>query len=58
MKNFINISDLSSQDLRLIIDEAKKRKAKRVGLNKSSADQDSQSINKDSTNEEKNSENK
>lgn len=41
MKNFINISDLSSQDLRLIIDEAKKRKAKRVGLNKSSADQDS-----------------
>ena len=33
MKNFINISDLSSNELRSIIDEAKLRKAKRLGLN-------------------------
>jgi ornithine carbamoyltransferase len=40
MKNFLNISDLSSQDLRIIIEEAKKRKSKRKDLNKSAADFD------------------
>ena len=40
MKNFINISDLSSNELRSIIDEAKLRKAKRLGLNKSAVDAD------------------
>ena len=40
MKNFINISDLSSKELRLIINEAKSRKTKRKGLNKSAADKD------------------
>ena len=40
MKNFINISDLSSHELRSIIDEAKSRKIKRLGLNKSAADVD------------------
>ena len=40
MKNFINISDLSSIELRSIIDEAKSRKIKRQGLNKSAADAD------------------
>ena len=40
MKNFINISDLSSNELRSIIDEAKSRKIKRQGLNKSEADTD------------------
>ena len=35
MKNFINISDHSSNDLREIIDEAKLRKLKRKDLNKS-----------------------
>ena len=35
MKNFINISDHSSSDLRAIIDEAKTRKLSRKGLNKS-----------------------
>ena len=40
MKNFINISDLSSNELRSIIDEAKSRKIKRLGLNKSAADVD------------------
>ena len=40
MKNFINISDLSSKDLRFIIDEAKSRKEKRKNLNKSSPDDD------------------
>jgi ornithine carbamoyltransferase len=40
MKNFINISDLSSNELRSIIDEAKLRKIKRKDLNKSAADQD------------------
>ena len=34
MKNFINISDHSSNDLRVIIDEAKSRKLKRKDLNK------------------------
>ena len=40
MKNFINISDLSSKELRIIIEEAKSRKEKRKNLNKSSADED------------------
>ena len=40
MKNFINISDCSSEDLREIIEEAKKRKQNRAGLNKSAPDQD------------------
>ena len=38
MKNFLNISDLSSQELREIIEEAKIRKLKRKELNKSAAD--------------------
>ena len=40
MKNFINISDLSSNELRSIIEEAKSRKIKRQGSNKSAADSD------------------
>jgi len=40
MKNFLNISDLSSQELREIIEEAKTRKSKRKELNKSAADYD------------------
>ena len=40
MKNFLNISDLSSQELRKIIEEAKSRKSKRKGLNKSATDVD------------------
>ena len=40
MKNFLNISDLSSQELRGIIEEAKKRKSKRKKLNKSATDFD------------------
>jgi ornithine carbamoyltransferase len=40
MKNFLNISDLSSQELRRIIEEAKARKSKRKDLNKSAADFD------------------
>ena len=40
MKNFLNISDLSSQDLRNIIDEARIRKSKRKDLNKSAVDID------------------
>jgi len=40
MKNFINISDLSSQNLREILDSAKVRKSKRLSLNKSAADLD------------------
>ena len=40
MKNFLNISDLSSQELREIIEEAKTRKLKRKKLNKSAADFD------------------
>ena len=38
MKNFLNISDLSSHELRKIIEEAKTRKSKRKDLNKSAAD--------------------
>jgi ornithine carbamoyltransferase len=40
MKNFINISDHSSSDLRAIIDEAKTRKLSRKGFNKSAPDGD------------------
>ena len=40
MRNFINISDHSSNDLRAIIDEAKARKLKRQNLNKSAPDED------------------
>ena len=38
MKNFINISDLSSKELRSIIEEAKSRKLNRKNLNKSAPD--------------------
>jgi len=40
MNNFLNISDYSSNELRAIIDEAKARKLKRKGLNKSAPDED------------------
>jgi len=40
MKNFLNISDLSSHELREIIEEAKIRKSRRKGSNKSAADLD------------------
>ena len=40
MKNFINISDISKNDLRFIIDNAKSRKEKRSGLNKNAIDTD------------------
>jgi ornithine carbamoyltransferase len=40
MNNFLNISDHSSNELRAIIDEAKARKFKRKGLNKSAPDED------------------
>jgi ornithine carbamoyltransferase len=40
MKNFLNISDHSSNELRAIIDEAKARKLKRKELNKSAPDED------------------
>jgi ornithine carbamoyltransferase len=40
MNNFLNISDHSSKELRSIIDEAKERKLKRRGLNKSTPDED------------------
>ena len=40
MNNFLNISDHSSNVLRAIIDEAKERKLKRKGLNKSAPDED------------------
>tara|TARA_B100000965_G_scaffold399924_1_gene420872 strand:- start:2237 stop:3163 length:927 start_codon:yes stop_codon:yes gene_type:complete len=40
MRNFINISDVTSKELRLIIDEAKSRKLKRIDLNKSAPDED------------------
>jgi ornithine carbamoyltransferase len=40
MKNFLNISDLSSKELREIIEEAKMRKLKRKQLNKSAVDFD------------------
>ena len=40
MKNFLNISDLKSRELRIIIDEASSRKQKRNGFNKSAPDLD------------------
>ena len=40
MKNFIDISDLSSKSLRSIIEEAKSRKINRKSLNKSAPDED------------------
>ena len=40
MKNFLNISDVSSIELRKIIDEAKVRKSERKGFNKSEIDRD------------------
>tara|TARA_B100000963_G_scaffold360539_1_gene391781 strand:- start:2330 stop:3256 length:927 start_codon:yes stop_codon:yes gene_type:complete len=40
MKNFINISDVPSKELRAILDEAKLRKQKRVNLKKSEPDND------------------
>ena len=40
MKNFLNISDISSSELREIIEEAKIRKSKRYNLKKSEADLD------------------
>ena len=40
MKNFINISDVSSNDLRSILEDAKKRKQNRNSLNKSAPDHD------------------
>jgi ornithine carbamoyltransferase len=40
MKNFLNISDLASNDLRMIIEEAKTRKQNRKKLNKSAPDED------------------
>jgi len=41
MKNFINIRDVSSKDLKKIILDAKKRKSKRKNLNTLDADKDS-----------------
>ena len=46
MNNFLNISDLSSQELREIIEEAKIRKSKRKDLNKSAPDFDQPFIGK------------
>ena len=40
MKNFNNISDISKEELRLIIDNAKIRKDKRVYMKKNSIDPD------------------
>ena len=40
MRNFLNISDLSSGELRAILDEAKLRKSNRQSLNKSAPDHD------------------
>ena len=40
MKKFINIADISKKDLRLIIDNAKSRKEKRLDLNKNTIDSD------------------
>ena len=40
MNNFLNISDHSSNELRSIIDDAKARKLKRKGFNKSASDED------------------
>ena len=40
MKNFLNISDINKQDLRLILDNAKLRKKRRESLNKNAIDSD------------------
>ncbi len=40
MKHFINIKDIPASDLRKIIEDAKKRKIKRKGFNKTDVDQD------------------
>ena len=40
MKNFINISDISKKELRLIIENAKLRKNKRLKKNKNAVDED------------------
>ena len=40
MKNFINIRDIHKKELRVILDEAKLRKKKRIGLSKNSIDKD------------------
>ena len=40
MKNFINISDISKKELRLIIDNAKSKKEKRSNLSKNAIDPD------------------
>ena len=40
MKNFINISDISKKELRLIIENAKLRKSKRQKINKNAVDAD------------------
>jgi len=40
MKDFINISDISKNELRVIIDNAKSRKEKRSGLKKNTIDSD------------------
>ena len=40
MRNFLDISDLSSEELRIIIKEAKSRKSNRKDLNKSEPDHD------------------
>ena len=40
MRNFINISDISKKELRLIIDNAKLRKENRANLKKNSIDAD------------------
>ena len=40
MKNFINISDIPKDELRLILDKAKSRKEKRSDLNKNAIDPD------------------
>ena len=40
MKNFINLKDISSKDLRRILNDAKKRKKKRKKLNTLDVDKD------------------
>ena len=40
MKNFINISEISKEELKLILDNAKTRKEKRSGLSKNTMDTD------------------
>ena len=40
MRKFINIADIDKKDLRLILDNAKSRKEKRLPLNKNAIDLD------------------